>query len=371
MLNSIMYPNTLCAVVLDGHLWFMNHVANAMMKMRLSDGVIIEWYQIEPYGLLEKTLFLDMVHYKDWLILIPDICGKHIVYFNLKTKEQGCILIPDNWFITKQAVWNDRMFLFSKVPTEQMQIAELDMERHDLQRKEEWEQVINDLVPDDIDRNHHIIDVAYGADKLWILIDDTKYLIEVDLWNQKGRIYTVGPGTYGRITYSPHGIYISDSKKCLLYRWDENSGIVETIDFGKCWESENPEDQYVYLHCHHNKICCVSRFSPWVDFYDTILKTKDILRVDTDKNEFPLSERAKYPFYQYRCVVDDEYLVILPNAGRDFFLMDYGSGETVEIRPMIPKSFYESAKREMNLSMLYERKLSLSRYMDYISRLGD
>lgn len=366
-----MYPNALCAVALEDYLWFMNHVANALMKMRLSDGVITEWYQIEPYKLLASTLFQDMIHYKDWLILIPDVCGKQIVYFNLRTKEQECILIPDDWFITQQIVLNNRMLLFSRVPTDQMKIAELDIESHELQRNEELEQLINSMIPDDIERNNHFINITYGSDRLWMLIADTKYLLEIDLKNCNGEVHTIGDGMYGRLAYSDSGIYISDNKECLVYRWRANSGVIDTVQFGKYWESGKPEDQYDYLFCFDNKIICVSRFSPRVDIYDLILKTKDILRVDTEKNEFPISERAKFPFYQFRCAAVEDYMVVLANAGRDFFLMNFESKEVVEIRPILPKSFYKKAAKEMNISVLYEQKLSLNRYIDYISGIGN
>lgn len=371
MLDNIMYPNALCAVVIEEHLWFMNHVANALMKMRLSDGVIMEWYQIEPYDLLATTLFLDMVHYRDWLILIPDVCGKHIVYFDLITKEQKCIAIPDDWFITGQIVLNHRMFLFSKVPTEQMRIAVLDIESYKLQRDVGLEQLIVGLIPDGINRNNHIIDITYGSDRLWILIAGTKYLLEIDLRNRRGEVYTIGDGIYGRITYSDQGIYISDNKECIIYRWDTNVGIIETIHFGKNWESTNPEDQYDCLLCYETKIICVSRFSPWVDIYDFALKTKSTLRVDTDQNEFPLLERANFPFYQFGCVTTDDYMVVLAHSGRDFFLMYFESEKLIEIRPIIPKSFYEKGIKEMNISVLYEQNLSLNKYINYISGIGN
>lgn len=371
MLNNIMYPNALCAVVIGEYLWFMNHVANALMKMRLSDGVIMEWYQIEPYDLFAPTLFLDMVHYKDWLILIPDICGRHIVYFDLRTKEQECILIPNGWFITGQIVLNNHMFLFSKIPTEQMGIAELDIESGKLQRDEGLEQLIDDLIPDDIERNNHMIDITYGSDKLWMLIAGTKYLLEIDLGNRRGEVHTIGDGIYGRIIYSNQGIYISDNKECLIYRWSANVGIIEVVEFGKCWESANPEDQYVCLFSYNNKIICISRFSPKVDIYDCALKTKGTLRVDTDQNVFPLSERAALPFYQFGCVITSNYIIVLAHSGRDFFLMNFESEKLVEIRPIIPKSFYEKAIEEMNISVLYEQNLSLNKYIDYISGIGN
>lgn len=371
MLDNIIYPNALCAVVIEKHLWFMNHVANALMKMRLSDGVITEWYQIEPYDLLASTLFLDMVHYKDWLILIPDVCGKHIVYFDLRTKKQEYISIPDDWFITQQMILNDRMFLFSKVPTEQMGIAELDIESHKLQRNEELEQLIAGLIPDHIDRNAHFIDIAYDSDRLWMLIAGTKYLLEINLSNHKGEVHAIGDGSYGRITYSKQGIYISDNGKCSIYRWSTDVGIVETIQFSNCWESTDPEDQYDFLLCYDNKIICVSRFSPWVDIYDVVLKTKDTLRVDTDQNVFPMLERIEFPFYQFRCVSADGYMVVLANAGRNFFLMNLESKKVIEIRPIIPKSFYEKAVKEMDISLFYEQDLSLNKYIDYISGIGN
>ncbi|MDE6433443.1 MAG: hypothetical protein K2L07_04370 [Lachnospiraceae bacterium] len=371
MLDNVMYPNALCAVVIEEHLWFMNHVANALMKMRLSDGIITEWHQIEPYDLLAPTLFLDMVHYRDWLILIPDVCGKHIVYFNLRTKDQECISISDDWFITKKLVLNNRMLLFSKVPTEQMRIAELDIESHKLQRNEGLEQLIDGLIPKDIDRNNHSLDITYGSDKLWMLITGTKYLLEVDLRSRDGKVHIIGDGIYGRLTYSDQGMYISDNKDCLIYRWDANGGINETIEFGECWESANPEDKYGYLLCYDNKIICVSRFSPRVDIYDLALKTKSTLCVDTDQNEFPLSERATLPFYQFRCVVVDNYMVVPANAGRDFFSMNLESKEVAEIRPIIPKSFYEKAIKETNIPVLYEQNLSLNRYIDYILGIGN
>ena len=58
-------------------------------------------------------------------------------------------------------------------------------------------------------------------------------------------------------------------------------------------------------------------------------------------------------------------MVLLANAGRDFFLMNFESKETVEIRPIVPNSFYERAAKEMNISVLYEESLSLNRYIDY------
>ena len=257
------------------------------------------------------------------------------------------------------------MLLFSKVPTDQMKIAELDIESHGLQRNEGLEQLINGMIPDDIDRNNYFIDITYGSDRLWMLIAGTKYLLEIDLRNSKGEVHTIGDGIYGRLTYSDYGIYISDNKECSIYRWAVNVGIIETIQFDKCWESENPEDQYDYLICYDRKIICVSRFSPWVDIYDLVLTTKNRLRVDTDQNEFPLSERSAIPFYQFRCVATDDYMVLLANAGRDFFLMNFESKETVEIRPIVPNSFYERAAKEMNISVLYEESLSLNRYIDY------
>lgn len=371
MLDNIMYPNALCAVAIEEDLWFMNHAANALMKMRLSDGVITEWHQIKPYDLLASTLYQDMVHYKDWLILIPDVCGKHIVYFNLRTKEQEYILIPDDWFITQQIILNNRMYLFSKVPTNQMRIAELDMENHELQRNDGLEQLISGMIPDEIDRNAHFIDITYGSDRLWMLIAGTKYLLEIDLRNSKCEMHIIGDGIYGRLAYSDKGIYISDNKECLIYCWKANIGIIDTICFGKCWESANPEDQYDYLLCYDNKIICVSRFSPRVNIYDFILKTKDTLRVDTDQNEFPILERAEIPFYQFRCVAVDEYMVVLANAGRDFFLMNFESKEVTEIRPILPKTFYKKATKKMNLSVLYEQNLSLNRYIDYVSGIGN
>lgn len=371
MLDNIMHPNALCAVVIEEYLWFMDHVANALMKMRLLDGVITEWYQIKPYKLLAPTLFLDMVHYKEWLILVPDVFGKHIVYFNIRTKEQECISIPDDWFITQQIVLNNRMFLFSKVPSDQMRIGELDIEGQKLHRNEELEQLINSMIPEDIERNHHIIDTTYSADKLWMLIAGTKYLMEIDLKNCKGEVHTIGAGIFGRIAHLGKDIYISDNKESLVYRWSADVGIMGAIQFGKFWESGNPEDKYEYLLCYDNKIICVSKFSPWVDIYDFLLKTKDTLRVDTDQNVFPLSDRIEIPFYQSRCIAADDYMVVLANAGRDFFLMNLDSKEVTEIRPIIPKSFYEKATKEMNISILYEQNLSLNKYIDYISGIGN
>lgn len=371
MLDNIIYPNALCAVVIEEHLWFMNHVANSLMKMRLSDGVITEWYQIEPYDLLASTLFHDMVHYGDWLILIPDVCGRHIVYFDLRTKEQQSILLPDDWRIARQLVLDGRIFFFSKLPAEQMKIFELDMESRMLQRDDSMERSIAGLIPDEAGWNCRAIDMTYGFGRAWMLITGTGYLVEIDLRNRAGKVHTIGDGVYGKITYSGQELYISDNRECKIYRWAPNTGLIETIESGKYGGSDGHMEQYVSLCYHNSNVICVPRFSPWVDIFDGVSGTQSRLRVDTDQNIFPIAERVAFPFYQSICVFAERFMIVLANAGRDFFMMNFDSGEAAEIRPVIPKSFYDKAAKELTISVLSEENLRLDKYLDYIQGIGD
>lgn len=368
MIENIIYPNALCGVVIDDYLWFMDHEANALMKMRLADGLITEWHQIESYGILQPTLFSNMIHWESFIILLPDVCGKHIVYFNLQTGEQERINIDSSWFITSYEIVGDDILLFSKLPTKEMAVGRLNIKERVVLKDEDVYKAIASVLPENIDRDHIIIDTVTLKNHIWIILCGTGYLIELDSENMKAKLHEIGSGVYGKISALDESIIISDDVQPTMYVWNESEGIIRTISFNERWSSDKDDDKYVALCSFNGGVIGISRYSPRIDFLYADGR-KATAHVNTDKNIFPIDTRETQPFYQLGCIVKTDKAYILPNAGKDFFVVDLNNLEITEIRPSIPKTFYNAVIRKMNIQQFYEKNMSLEQFIDLVKGL--
>lgn len=341
MFEDIIYPNALCGVIIGQDLWFMNHVANALMRMRLSDGKVEEWHQIEPYGISESTLFIDMILFGNTLVLIPDVCGHHIVFFDIKTKKQMSIDIPKEWFVNRNICIENKIYLFSKFPQREFRVACLDVNKKNIYIVDGLEKQLERIIPQEIDRDKQICSVTFDGIQGWILIKNTNCIIRLDLEEMMCSRYDIDTKEFGQITSGNKGIYLSDAGEKCIYLWDKKNNFLEKIDFARS-NDDDIEDVYISLSFHDNTMICLTRYGEIVDLYDEMTKDHYEISLKSYNNEFPLEERCNYNFYNFRVVSSDKYIVILPCAGKEFLVIDKESDRKYGI---VPKGISDFKKR--------------------------
>ncbi len=365
--ESVLYPNALCGVIIDDYLWFMNHVANALMKMRISDGVIEEWYLIEPYDILQSCLFLNMKFVGKTIILIPDVFGKHIVWFDPETKMQERIDVEEKWLLSVCFQQGDKLIFVSKFPSDDFHIVCLDAQKKELRIMEEWERIISEKIPEDIKRNELIASATSDDANLWILIKNTGHVLKFNYKELNCKRFTFTEDTFGKIVCGNNGVFLSSAKAKKLYFFDNSGyeGLKEWIDLseGEC------SDNYASLSSHGDKILCLPYYDSIVDIIDE--NTKEVFRVDLDtkENKWPIESRKEYSFYNFGHVSDENRIIILPHAGKDFFIFEKKTGKTDEI---FPKNLYEFKKTALtfkgaDLFMLESEKQGIKQFVDLMT----
>ncbi len=365
MLEDIIYPNALCGVVIDDDLWFMNHLANALMKMKLTDGSITEWHKIEPYEIIDSTLYLDMLRFDNYIVLIPDVCSDYIVFFDINTKEQSKVRISDDLFLTKSVVINDKLILFSKFPHDNFHIVSVDVREKSLSFMHKWEDKIRAEIPKDIQNNKCIYDLAYDNHSIWLLIKNTNYLIQYNYIEDYSQCHKLDKDYFGKIAVGSDGVYLSSKYGRKLYRWDSES--VEMVkDFSSNIDT-NENDTFVSISNHNGIVVCLPMFGKEVNIFDENKESIYSIDLTANGNIYPLKTRREYPFYNFRCVSSDKYIVVLPNAGKDFWVINKKQNSVFSIFPKNLYDFRRAALSQMNEIMFRENSdFTLKEYLKNI-----